>query len=116
MKNVTKNAWLIGLYTNDIEARIERLGYKLTRLCPDLQDRDMLDDKPSLIVFSEDQFSPIDAMYMAKRAYPEVLLISLPVRIEWGRDTSQYSFKKESQISINRLITSIKEREYRWDN
>jgi hypothetical protein len=116
MKNPTKSAWLIGLYTNDLGARIERLGYKLTRLYPDLCNRDAPDDKPSLIVFSEDRFSTLEAMYTAKMEYPEALLISLPAGVEWAIGDGGISFENESRTSITRLINSIKERDYRWDN
>jgi hypothetical protein len=78
MINSVKNAWLIGLYTIDIEARIESLGYKLTRLCESLEEENHTDEeKPSLIVFSDDVFSDVRSMRIAKNSFPNALLISI---------------------------------------
>lgn len=112
----SKNAWLIGLYTVDIEARIESLGYKLTRLFTNLQQQALGDEPPSLIVFSNGHFNDIKSMYAAKDFFPQTLLISLPVRIESVQNAFDYPMEKEPGPSMTRLITSIKEREYRWDN
>src|SRR5688572_21595502 len=57
MVNPIKTAWLIGVYTNDIEYRIKRLGYKLTHYYPDLTFNKKGGPPPAMIVFSEDAFS-----------------------------------------------------------
>lgn len=112
----SKNAWLIGLYTIDIEARIANLGYKLTRFYSNIKDHREGDDVPELIVFSNDNFNDVETMYMAKNFFPQSLLISLPAHIESVENAFEYPIDRVPGPSMSRLINSIKEREYRWDN
>lgn len=115
MINSPKIAWLIGLYTVDIEARITSLGYKLTRFYSHLREHQD-EDAPSLIVFSNDNFHDVETMHIAKSFFPKSLLISLPVRIESVENAFDYPEHLAPGPSMSRLINSIKEREYRWDN
>jgi hypothetical protein len=109
MINSVKNAWLIGLYTIDIEARIESLGYKLTKLCASLEENNTDIEKPSLIVFSDDVFSDVRSMRIAKNSFPDALLISLA-------GGNERPLEKGEKTSAIRLISIIKGRENRWDN
>lgn len=110
-----KSAWLIGLYTPDIEHRIESLGYRLTRCYADVDFKQESNDKPGLIVFSEDEFSDPDWMFLLRHSYPESVMITLPIHTTL--QTYVYSGIGEPRTSsIQRLITSIQEREHRWDN
>ena len=102
-----KMAWLIGLYTNEIQASIERLGYRLSRFYPHLNSI-KTDERPSLIVFSEDEFTDTDGMFALKDLYPEAVMITLPAGI--SRE------KHAEVISVTRLVSDIQHREYRWDN
>jgi hypothetical protein len=111
-----KNAWLVGLYTSDIETRIERLGYKLTRLFPDLTFIGKVEESPSLIVFSEDQFSDPNAMLQARNYYPDAVMISLPIEMLFAMKEHPGSMKPKNQHSIIRLITLIQHMENRWNN
>jgi hypothetical protein len=116
MDDSIKTAWLVGLYTMDIEERIESLGYKLTRLFTDLQPNTPEEGKPSLIVFSDDRFTSLDSMYIAKDTFPQALLISIPARVDAGTKWIDDDREGQTDSPMERLILSIKEREYRWDN
>jgi hypothetical protein len=113
MEKVKKNAWLIGLYTMDVEAKVESLGYKITRLITDLQHC-APEENPSLIVFCDDYFKTMESMSIAKVFFPQALLMSLPSGVEFSKNQSAPINKPDP--SVQRLLTSIKEREYRWDN
>jgi hypothetical protein len=112
----SKNAWLVGLYTSDIETRIQRLGYKLTRLFPDLTFLGKVEETPALIVFSDDQFSDPGAMLKARHFYPDSVMINLPVEMLFAMKEHAGSSKPKNQHAIIRLITLIQSMENRWNN
>jgi hypothetical protein len=113
MTNLKKNAWLIGRYSTDIATRIEKLGYKLTWLFPRLEQHNLPEGKPSLIVFS-DEVNNVESIELAKNFFPKAVLISFPT----GAEKALEGFGDFLQLNtaMSRLLTSIKEREYRWDN
>jgi hypothetical protein len=110
----SKVAWLVGLYTAEMDARIEKLGYKLTRLFPDLTFVGKVEEQPDLIVFSEDEFSDPETMLMARNSYPEAVMISLPVEMLFIMKENPLASK--GKHSIARLVSTIQHRENRWDN
>jgi hypothetical protein len=115
MQKSAKTAWLVGIYTNEIEYRIGRMGYKLTRYFTDLA---MLDgeEKPVMVVFSEDRFSHPDHVKQLRTLYPSALIISLPLHLPSDHPSYHQPSKTSSYTSIVRLITLIQEMETRWEN
>src|SRR5687768_14428570 len=111
-----KTAWLIGLYTNDIEYRVKRLGYTLTNFYPDLNFNKKSDSPPSMIVFSEDQFNDPDGLQRLRRIYPKTIMIKLPVYFPSDNPSYHQPLKASAYGSILRLITNIQEMETRWEN
>jgi hypothetical protein len=116
MANQSKTAWLIGMYTNDIEYRVKRLGYKLTHYYPDLNFNKRWGQPPPMIVFSEDLFSDPDGIVKLRTVYPKTIMISLPVYFPSEDPSHHKPMRMSSYGSILRLITSIQEREMRWEN
>ena len=116
MVNPVKTAWLIGVYTNDIEYRIKRLGYKLTHYYPDLNFNKKGGPPPAMIVFSEDVFSDPHAMEKLRIIYPKTIMIRLPVYFPSEDPAHHRPSKMSSYNSILRLITNIQEMETRWEN
>jgi hypothetical protein len=108
-----KNAWLIGLYTTDIEHRIESLGYRLIHCYAGLDFQHKGTDAPALIVFSEDEFSNPDWMFSLRNSYPESVMISMPIH---AASYPHSVNNNPGKSSIRRLIFSIQERLHRWDN
>jgi hypothetical protein len=108
-----KNAWLIGLYNNEMEHRIGRLGYKLTRFFPDLHIDPRQEIAPQLIVLSDDQFSDPNAMFRLRPLYPDAILISLSIYLP-SEDAAQYSaLDSSANFSLIRLVRDIEELEER---
>lgn len=111
-----KTAWLVGLYTNDIEHRIKRLGYKLTHYYPDLDFSKAPKEPPVMIVFSDYQFSNPECMERLRLLYPKVIMISLPVYLPSDHPSYHQPMKSATYGALLRLITSIQEMETRWEN
>jgi hypothetical protein len=116
MSQPTKTAWLIGLYTNEIEYRIRKLGYRLMAYHPDLNFVKGTKDSPMLVVFSEDQFSDPSWMDTLRIFYPKTVMISVPLYMPSDHPSYHQPSKISSYGSILRLITSIQEMETRWEN
>lgn len=111
-----KTAWLIGLYTNDLEYRVRRLGYKLTNFYPDLNFTKRNDSPPSMIAFSEDQFNDPGAVHQLRKIYPKTIMIRLPVYFPSDNPSYHEPLKANAYGAILRLLTSIQEMETRWEN
>lgn len=111
-----KNAWLIGVYTIDVECRIEDLGYTVTHVYATPETIDTIQYGPELIVFSDDGVSNIDKMETIRHVFPEALIISIPVSHFFLEDCLSYSDRRSSEQSVARLLYQIYEREHRWDN
>jgi hypothetical protein len=111
--NTIKSAWLIGLYNNELENRIGRLGYKLTRFFPDLNIDPRKETAPQLIVLSDDQFCDPNAMFRLRPLYPEAILISLSLYLP-SEDASHHSaLDSSANFSLIRLVKDIEELEER---
>jgi hypothetical protein len=116
MLKSNKPAWLIGLYTNDLEHRIKKLGYTLTRFYPDLNFDNESGDTPSLIAFSEDQFSDPANITRLRNLYPKTVMIRLPVHMPSDHPSYFNPTQDNSRHSLIRLIMKIQEMETRWEN
>lgn len=116
MSKPLKSAWLVGLYTNDIEYRIKRLGYKLTHYYPDLDLTKVAKEPPVMIVFSDYQFSEPGNMERLRLIYPKAVMISLPVYLPSDHYSYHQPLKSSTYGALLRLITSIQEMETRWEN
>ena len=102
-----KNAWLIGIYSNEMECRIKRLGYELVRYFPDLNVDLRTESAPQLIVFSEDQFQDVYAMQALRPLYPEAILISLSLYLPSEPASCHKPTDPQSNYSHIRLLKSI---------
>lgn len=111
-----KSAWLIGTYTNDIEYRVRRLGYKLTHYYPDIHFEKRSGTPPPMIVFSEDRFADPEDIHRLREVYPKTIMISIPVYFPSEDPSCHKPLKASSYGSLLRLITNIQERETRWEN
>jgi hypothetical protein len=111
--NTTKSAWLIGLYNNEIEQRIGRLGYKLTRFFPDLNIDPRKETAPQLIVLSDDQFCDPNAMFRLRPLYPEAILISLSLYLPSEDASHHAALDPSGNFSLIRLVRDIEELEER---
>lgn len=112
-----KDAWLIGLYTTEVECRVEELGYTVTHVYATSEAIDSLQQNaPELIVFSDDGLTHLDQMEAIRHVFPNSLLISVPVSHFFLENCVSYSDKRSSEQSVARLIYQINEREHRWDN
>jgi hypothetical protein len=107
-----KIAWLIGIYTYEMDCRIESLGYTLVQNFADDGSIKPTQDEPDLIVVSEDEFLAPVSYALIKELFPDVLLISVP---SVSYSSLHPDFTKGKQ-SVARLITQIQERYHRWDN
>jgi hypothetical protein len=116
MQKTAKTAWLIGIYTNEIEYRISLMGYKLTRYFADLSLLNGQEKHPAMVVFSEDRFSNPAHMEHIRAVYPNTLIISLALHLPSDHPFYHHPLKTSSYNSILRLLTSIQEMETRWDN
>lgn len=108
-----RNAWLIGTFTNEIDARVRSLGYRIENFYPNSSEVKIGVDEPGLIVISDDHFTDTGAYELIRELFPDTLLISLP-------STNYYSmnpdFTPKSKQSVARLVNLINERVFRWDN
>lgn len=108
-----RTAWLIGTFTNEIDARIRSLGYRIDHYFPDSSMVKLGADEPGLIVISDDDFTDATSFEIIRELFPDTLLISLP-------SVSYYSmnpeFNPKAKQSVARLINLINERVFRWDN
>ncbi len=111
-----RNAWLIGLYTTELDSRIISLGFEVTKVLARIDEEHKSEEAPELLVFSEDNFTDIDSMYTAKDLFPDAVLVSIPALTSWQEDEYAYSWKEKHNPSIHRLVSSILERVHRWDN
>ena len=111
-----KTAWLIGIYTIDIDLRIEELGYTVTRVYAAPEAIDSFKIGPDLIVFAEDGLSNLEDMESMRHVFPEAVIISIPVNHDFLEDCLSYSERRSSEQSVARLLWQINEREHRWDN
>jgi hypothetical protein len=116
MPHLLKSAWLVGIYTSEIDLRVADLGFQITKVVSTIIDEHASEHAPALLVFSEDQFTDGDSMYAAKDYFPESIMVSLPALNSWQEDEYAYSWKERHEPSVSRLVTSILEREHRWDN
>jgi hypothetical protein len=113
-----KSAWLIGLYNNELDYRIGRLGYKLTRFFPDLHIDPRKETAPELIVISDDQFSDPNAMFRLRPLYPDAVLISLSSHLPSNEESHDSVLDPTANFSVIRLIKDIEaldERLQRWE-
>lgn len=111
-----KNAWLIGVYTIDVDCRVEDLGYTVTQVFATPEAIDSFQTAPELIVFSDDGLSNLDQMETVRHVFPNSLLISVPVSHFFLENCQSYSDRRSSEQSVARLVYQINEREHRWDN
>lgn len=111
-----KTAWLIGLYTTDVDCRIEDLGYTVSHVYATSEAIDSFQYGPELIVFSDDGTSDLDAMEKMRHVFPKSLIISIPVSHFFLEDCLSYSDRRSGEQSVARLLYQINEREHRWDN
>jgi hypothetical protein len=114
--SLNKNAWLIGLFSSDIDGRIQSLGFKLTQFYPDLNFSLESNERPALIVVSEDIFTPLDRMSRLIKLFPEAVILSVPAHFQASNMWYPEDIDNNLGISVNRLLTTIREREFRWDN
>jgi hypothetical protein len=111
-----RKAWLIGVYTSEVECRIEDLGYSLTQVfsMPSMIDSSL--KAPDLIVFSDDGLDCIDQMETLRYVFPTALIISIVAKHVFWEDCLTYTERRSSEQSVARLVNQILEREHRWDN
>jgi hypothetical protein len=111
--NQTRTAWLIGTYTNEIDARVRSLGYRIDDYFADSSSVRIGADEPGLIVISDDHFTDSLSFELIRELYPDTLLISLP---STNYCTMNPDFNQKGKQSVARLINMINERVFRWDN
>jgi hypothetical protein len=111
-----KTAWLIGVYTTDVDCRIEDLGYTVSHVYATPEAIDSIQQGPELIVFSDDGNSAQDSMETIRHIFPKSLIISIPVSHFFLENCLSYSDKRSGEQSVARLLYQINEREHRWDN
>jgi hypothetical protein len=116
MTPLLKSAWLVGLYTAEIDSRVADLGFQITKVVSNIIEEHASECAPELLVFSEDKFTDGDSMYAAKDFFPDSIIVSLPALNSWQEDEYAYSWKERHEPSVSRLVSSILEREHRWSN
>lgn len=116
MTTLLKKAWLIGLYTVDLDARIEELGYTIDDVFSSTEIP-KTKDHPDLIVITEDPLNDyVHMMTEMHVRFPEALIVSLSVSSFFLEDCLIYNSERSSKRSVARLVTKINEMEHRWDN
>ena len=111
-----KKAWLIGVYTTDVDCRIEDLGYTVSNVYATSEAIDTIQNGPELIVFSDDGVSNLDEMETIRHVFPQSLIISMPAGHFFLEDCLSYSERRSSEQSVARLLSDINAREHRWDH
>lgn len=108
-----KTAWLVGIYTYEMDLRIEALGYSITKNIPPDGCLSVSDDMPDLVVIAEDPITESMPFDLVKEMVPDTLVISLPSVFY---NSMNPSFQRGPEQSIARLVHKIQERFLRWDN
>ncbi|HEY0744063.1 MAG TPA: hypothetical protein VGD40_21500 [Chryseosolibacter sp.] len=111
-----RTAWLIGVYTIEMECRIEDLGYSLSHVFATSESIDSFQDSPELIVFADDGLNTALDMEFTRKIFPDALIISVAANHIFLEDCLSYSDRRSGEQSVARLIHQINEREHRWDN
>lgn len=111
-----RKAWLIGVYTIEIDSRIEELGYTLTHVFATPELIDSFNNPPDMIVFVDDSVSGLQSMEHLRHVFPDSLMISLPLPNIFLEGCLSYSDRRAGEQSVARLLSQIYEREHRWDN
>jgi hypothetical protein len=113
MKNQLRSAWLIGTFTNEIDARVRSLGYRIEHFFPEYSSVRIGADEPGLIVITDDHFTDSMSYELIRELYPDSLLISLPSANYYSTNPD---FNPRTKQSVARLVNMINERVFRWDN
>ncbi len=110
-----KNAWLIGLYTVELDARINDLGYRLENVFADIDSVVAGDSAPELIVLSEVPDTEGADLPKVSEQFPQSLIISLPVN-RFFLDQLPLGGERSAKRSVARLTQLIQGHACRWDN
>jgi hypothetical protein len=117
MSRKHKVAWLVGLYTIDLEIRIKDLGYRLTRVFPDLNFVGKVEEVPYLIIFSENDHADPAMMKVVRDVYRGAVMIDLPAQIPFFiMNEDPEILKQKNKHLIARLLTSVRHLPCRWEN
>lgn len=108
-----KTAWLVGIYTYEMDQRIQALGYLVTKNFPPDGGLSVDDETPDLVVIAEDPITESMPFDLVKELVPETLVISLPSVFY---NAINPSIQRGPEQSIERLVNKIQERFLRWDN
>jgi hypothetical protein len=110
------NAWLIGVYTIEMENRIEELGYSISQVYATPEAVDSFESAPDLIVFSDEGSSDLNEMELMRHVFPSSLIVSIPASHVFMENCLTFGQRKSGEQSVARLLSQIYEREHRWDN
>jgi hypothetical protein len=109
-------AWLVGVYTIEIDARIEELGYALTHVFATPEVVDSFTNAPDMVVFADDGVSDLSGMENLRHVFPTAIMISIQLSNTFLEECLSYNDRRTGEQSVARLLHQIYEREHRWDN